>query len=87
MENDQLGPEDIPVGTPVIGPDGAALGEVREAHPNYLLVGQEGQHEEFRVPIPAIAAIEDGTVRISIGLNALNEVDEVETAHRQMDEE
>ena len=43
MTDDPHGARDIPIGMPVQGYNGTLLGYVREIHPHYLLVGQEGQ--------------------------------------------
>ena len=76
----------IPVGTPVRAFDGSPLGTVREVHPHYLLVGQEGQHNDLEVPVHAILGIEGGVLQVSVNRDSVTEVDDVETAHRMGEE-
>jgi hypothetical protein len=73
----------IPVGTRVVGPGGQDLGRVHEVHPHYLLVGEEGQHEDLNVPVHAILGLEGDVLRVSVTRDAVTPVDNVETAHRQ----
>ena len=80
MTGDPYGAGNIPIGTPVIGFDGASLGRVRKVHPHSVLVGQEGHHEDLDVPVHAIVAVEEGTLRVSITCGSATEVDDVETA-------
>jgi hypothetical protein len=80
--SDPHGTRDIPVGTPVIGFNGDLLGTVREAHPHYLLVHQEGLHGDLEVPVHAIRGFEDGKLRVSVNRGAVTEVDDEESAHR-----
>ena len=82
MTGDPHGTHNIPVGTPVHGFDGALLGYVREVHPHYLLIGQEGQHADLEVPVHAILGFTDGQLQVSVNREAVTEVDDVETAHR-----
>ena len=82
MTDDPLGTGDIPVGTPVMGFNGALLGHVREIHPHYLLVGQEGEHADLEVPVHAILSFADGQLQVSVNRDSVTEVDNVETAHR-----
>ena len=82
MTNDPHDITNIPVGTPVVGYNGELLGEVREAHPHYLLVGREGRHDDLDVPVHAIVGFSDGALRVSITESSATEVDDVETAHR-----
>lgn len=79
--------QDIPVGTPVVGADGAELGEVREAYPHYLLVGRQGQHEDREVLVQSILDFTDGKLRVSVTEDSTNQVDDVETAHRSMEDD
>ena len=72
----------IPLGTPVVAFDGTLLGEVREAHRHYLLVGHVGQHADLEVPAHAILGMRDGRLQVSVNRTAVTEVDDVETAHR-----
>ncbi len=75
----------IPVGTEVIGGNGQPLGRVHEVHPHYLLVGQEGRHEDFDVPVHAIVGLEGGVLRVSVTRDSATLVDNVETAHHDLD--
>jgi len=86
MTEDPHGVRDIPLGTPVLGFNGAELGHVREVHPHYILVGQDGEHEDLEVPVHAILSFADGQLHVSVNRSAVTEVDDVETVHR-MDEE
>ena len=82
MSDDPHGTRDIPVGTPVVGFSGALLGNVREVHPHYLLVGQHGEHADLEVPVHAILGFADGQLQVSVNRSSVTEVDDVETAHR-----
>ena len=82
MADDPHGTSNIPIGIPVRGFDGGLLGYVREVHPHYLLVGQEGEHEDLNVPVHAIHGLEGGELRVSVTRESVTEVDDVETAHR-----
>jgi hypothetical protein len=82
MSDDPHGARDIPIGTPVIGFNGARLGQVREAHPHYIRVQREGEHEDLEVPVHAIQGVIDGTLHVSVNETAATAVDGVETAHR-----
>lgn len=76
----------IPVGTPVVALNGELLGTVREIHAHYLLVDQEGQHDDLDVPVHAIRGVVDGKLQVSINRLAATEVDHEETVHRQHDD-
>ncbi len=41
MTDDPHGARNIPVGTPVVGFNGAELGYVREIHPHYILIAAD----------------------------------------------
>ncbi len=86
MTEDPHGTRDIPVGTPVTAFNGTLLGQVREVHPHYLLVSQEGQHTDLEVPVHAIRGFTDGALQVSVNREAVTEVDDVETAHRMVEE-
>ena len=86
MSSDPHGTSTIPVGTPVRGYNGSLLGTVREVHPHYLLVGQEGEHHDLEVPVHAILGFEEGVLQVSVNRESVTEVDDVETAHRMGDE-
>jgi hypothetical protein len=58
------------------------LGEVREAHRHYLLVGFPGQHADLEVPAHAILGLKDGRLQVSVNRPVVTEVDDVETAPR-----
>jgi hypothetical protein len=59
MADDPHDVRDIPIGTPMRAFDGSVLGSVREVHPHYLLVGQEGEHShrDLEVPVHAIRGL------------------------------
>jgi hypothetical protein len=80
--SDPHGTSSIPVGTPVVAFNGDLLGTVREVHPHYLLVHQEGQHGDLEVPVHAIRGFEDGKLQVSVNRGSVTEVDDEETAHR-----
>jgi hypothetical protein len=82
MSDDPHRARDIPVGTHVLGYNGAELGYVREVHPHYILVGQEGEHADLEVPVHAILRFADGQLHVSVNRDSVTEVDNVETAHR-----
>jgi hypothetical protein len=80
--SDPHGTHNIPLGTQVIAFNGDVLGIVREIHPHYILVHQEGQHRDMDIPVHAIRGLEDGKLRVSVNRWAVTEVDDEETAHR-----
>jgi hypothetical protein len=82
MSDDPYGTRNIPIGTPVQAYDGTLLGYVREAHPHYLLVGEDGQHSDLEVPVHAILGFAGGQLQVSANRGAVTEVNDVETAHR-----
>jgi hypothetical protein len=82
MTDDPHGARNIPVGTPVVGFNGAELGYVREVHPHYILVGQDGEHADLEVPVHAILGFTEGQLQVSVNRESVTEVDDVETAHR-----
>ena len=86
MTDDPHGARDIPIGMPVQGYNGTPLGYVREVHPHYLLIGQEGQHEDLEVPVHAILGVSEGQLQVSVNRESVTLVDNVETTHRQGEE-
>jgi hypothetical protein len=82
MTDDPHGTRAIPIGTPVRAFDGTRLGHVREVHPHYLLVGQDGEHDDLEVPVHAILAFAEGQLQVSVNRDSVTAVDDVETAHR-----
>ena len=86
MTDDPHGARDIPIGMPVQGYNGTLLGYVREVHPHYLLIGQEGQHEDLEVPVHAILGVSEGQLQVSVNRESVTLVDNVETTHRQGEE-
>ena len=82
MTDDPHNTQSIPIGTPVHGFNGTLLGYVREVHPHYLLVGQDGQHADLEVPVHAILGFTEGRLDVSVNREAVTEVDDVETVHR-----
>lgn len=79
-------PRDIPVGTPVMALNGEMLGKVREAYSHYILVDQEGVHNDLNLPVDAILEFVDGRLQVSVNREALTEVDHEETVHRHEDD-
>lgn len=86
MIGDSSDAANIPIGTPVVAFNGEVLGTVREAHPHYLLVRQEGRDDDLDVPAHAIVGLADGKLRVSVNRWAATEVDDEETAHREGEE-
>lgn len=72
----------IAIGTPVRAFNGSLLGYVRDVHPHFILVGQEGQHDALEVPTHAIKGYVDGELQVSVNRWAVTEVDDEETSHR-----
>jgi hypothetical protein len=87
MTYDPHGTQNIPIGTPVRASNGSLLGYVREVHPHYLLVGEEGQHADLEVPVHAIRGFTEGQLQVSVNRESVTEVDDVETAHRMGQEQ
>jgi hypothetical protein len=85
--SDPHGTSDIPTGIPVIGFDGKSLGIVREVFPHYILVHEEGEHDDLEVPVHAIKGVENGALRVSVTRSSTSPVDDVETAHRLIEDE
>jgi hypothetical protein len=85
MTSDPHGTANIPVGMTVVGFNGEVLGQVHEVHPHYLLVGQEGQHNDLDVPVHSILGVEDGKLRVHVTRESSTPVDDVETAHTQVE--
>jgi len=81
MTDDPHGTRNIAIGTPVRAFDGSLLGYVRDVHPHFLLVGQEGQHNDLEVPVHAIRGYVDGQLQVSVNREAVTEVDDTETSH------
>ena len=82
MSDDPHGTQNIALGTPVRAFDGSLLGYVRDIHPHFLLVGQEGEHTSLEVPVHAIRGYVEGALQVSVNREAVTEVDDVETSHR-----
>lgn len=82
MADDPHGTRNIPLGMPVVGFNGEVLGRVREVHPHYLLVGNEGEHDDLDVPVHAIKGVIDGALHVSVNRWAVTEVDDQESVHR-----
>ena len=82
MTYDPHGTQNIPIRTPVRAFNGSLLGYVREVHPHYLLVGEEGQHAELEVPVHAILGFTGNELQVSVNRESVTAVDDVETAHR-----
>ncbi len=86
MTYDPHGTANIPIGTRVVGYGGSELGTVREAHPHYLLVGAEGQHDDLEVPVHAIVGFDGKILTVHVNRESTTPVDDVETAHRLNEE-
>jgi hypothetical protein len=86
MTDDPHRTRDIPLGTQVLGFNGAELGYVREVHPHYILVGQDGEHTDLEVPVHAILRFAGGQLHVSVNRDSVTEVDDVETVHRMGEE-
>lgn len=63
--------ETIPVGTRVLALDGEALGTIREARRNYLLVAIPGSEDDLEVPAAAVGRMEQGTLYLTVNRGAL----------------
>ena len=87
MTDDPHGTRDIRLGTPVLALNGEHLGIVRDVHPHYVIIGQEGAHDELDVPVHAIEGMEDGSLRLRVNREALTAVDDNESAHRRLGEQ
>jgi hypothetical protein len=87
MASDPSGAPGIPPGTPVHGAGGAYLGTVREAYPHYLLVDQEGEHDDLTIPIHAIVSYADGRLEVSVDRGSASAVDHEETVHHQREQD
>ncbi len=75
----------VPVGATVIASDGTTLGRVREIHPHYLFVAEaNAPHFDLEVPLRAIRRFEAGKLYLRVNRDALNEVDDTESARRRM---
>lgn len=83
MTNEPEQATGIQPGMPVVALDGERLGTVREVQSNYLLVDQEGTHDDLDVPANAVEGVIDGHVRLSVNRTALTEVDHEETVHHE----
>jgi hypothetical protein len=85
-DGDHHNARSIPTGTPVRSANGRALGRVREAYAHYLLVEQEGEHEDLNVPVHSILRVEDGDVCASVTQESASPVDHEETVHRRAED-
>jgi hypothetical protein len=78
----------VTVGASVVALDGTVLGDVREIHPHYILVGeQDDPHFDLDVPVRAIARVEGNKVHLKVNRSALTEVDDTESANRRLGQE
>jgi hypothetical protein len=82
MTEDQHGTRNIAIGTPVRAFNGDLLGVVRDVHPHFLLVGQEGEHTTMEVPVHAIQGLVNGELQVHVNRWAVTEVDDEETSHQ-----
>jgi hypothetical protein len=75
----------VPVGATVVALDGTTLGRVREIHPHFLFVAEAASpHFDLEVPLRAIARFEAGRLYLRVNREALNEVDDTESAWRRL---
>lgn len=75
----------VPVGATVIAQDGTNLGRVREIHTHYLFVADaDSPHFDLEVPSRAIARFEAGKLYLRVNREALNQVDDMESARRRL---
>lgn len=86
MSDDPHSTREIPVGTPVVGFGGVQLGVVHDVHPHYLLVGREGEHGDFEIPVHAIQGFVDGKLQVSVTRESMSYVDDEESVHRLSEE-
>lgn len=63
--------EPFPPGARVMTLDGEALGTVRHAYPNYLMVALANSDDDVEVPINAVGRYEGGTIYLSVNRGAL----------------
>ncbi len=61
----------VPAGTRVLALDGEALGTVRTAYRNYLLVAITDSEDDLEVPSAAIGRVEQGTLYLTVNRSAL----------------
>lgn len=61
----------VPVGTRVMALDGEALGTVREARRNYLLISIPGSEDDLELPVAAIGRLEQGILYLTVNRGAL----------------
>jgi hypothetical protein len=69
-----IDPAELAVGAPVFDDAGRRVGRIRAVYPHYIAVeALDGDEPEaYRVPIGAVAAIQDGVVALGIDLMALD---------------
>ena len=79
---------DVPVGATVVAANGQPIGNVREVHPHYLVIEREFSSADLDIPLHAVVGIEEGSVRLSVNLEALTELPaEEQTAGRRIETE
>ena len=83
MSHDPHNMRSIPRGTPVVALNGEVLGVVRETYAHYLLVEQDGEHNDLDIPAHAIQGLVGGKLQLTANRSALTEVDHEETVHHQ----
>jgi hypothetical protein len=72
MSSEQEGPF-VPAGIPVEDVDGVRIGVVRAVYPHYIAVGEHSDHPAaYRVPLRAIADIDDIRIRLTIPQDVLD---------------
>ena len=58
-------------GTRVMLLDGEALGTIRHAYPNYLMVALANSDDDVEVPIGAVGRYEQGVIYLTVNRGAL----------------
>lgn len=77
----------IKVGATVVAINGEVLGQIREVYPHFLLVARAGEHQDLEVPVQSILNVDDGRIHTSVNRESTTSVDDVETAHRMIEEQ
>jgi hypothetical protein len=87
MPLNPVNPAEIKVGATVVSINGETLGQVREVYPHFIIVSRSGEHQDLDVPVHSILSVAGGRVQTSVTRDSSNRVDDVETAHRMIEEE
>lgn len=86
MSSNSIDRSAIKAGMAVIAANGEQLGQVREVYPHFLLVARPGEHQDLEIPVQSILRLTDGRVHTSVNRESTTSVDDVETAHRMIEE-